>query len=450
MPHDSKATNRATFPATPAKQVFLWCYALVVAVYVVALLSVGTSLRHHFGFPLDDSWIHQTVGRNFASYHSLGYLPHERSSGSTSLLWTLILSCNYSLLPGLSPVVYCLIVNIVCLLATSVMLLRLALRDGMNHATAILWAAAPAVNGNYLWLTFTGMEHMLFIALSASSILLWLQTGRRRSLTALCASLSMGLLCMTRPEGIVLALILLSLYRVCGRNLREASIGALIAAVLAAIPFSINLTTSGALIPVTLKGRQWMYFSGKGPNLTYRMQLFEQWLTRPFKAVIALDGSSISRAQRLPVYGILLVILILSAIALYTLFSQRRWATLLLCAWGAIHSLLYIVILPISGHGGRYQPYLLLLSTPLLALGIDTALRRVAHLSSAPAAVVAAIGLVIFGAFSLPLWRSVLAADVDHIQDSHGAMAAFLKGFYLSRKSRSSISAASVTIVTVI
>ncbi len=158
MPHNLKATKRATFPATPVKQVFLWDYVLVVAVYVVALISVGTSLRHHYGFPLDDSWIHQTVGRNFALYRSLEYLLPERSSGSTSLF------------------------------------------------------------------------------------------------------------------------------------------------------------------------------------------------------------------------------------------------------------------------------------TPLLALGVNTALRRVAHLSSAPAAVVAAIGLVIFGAFCLPLWRSVLAADVDHIQDSHGAMAAFLKRLYPEQK----------------
>jgi hypothetical protein len=434
MQLDSKAKDTTTSLAASANGSFAWGYALVVTVYAVALASVGSSLRHHFGFPLDDSWIHQTVGRNFAWYGSLGYLPHERSSGSTSLLWTLILSCNYSVLPRLSPVVYCLIINILCVLATAAMLFHLALRDGMNRATAILWAAAPAVNGNYLWLTFTGMEHMLFITLSLASILLWLQTDHHPALTASYAGLGMGLLCMTRPEGIVLALILLSLYRACGRTLREASVGAIIAVILAALPFSINLFTSGALIPVTLKGRQWMYFSGNGPNQTYRMQLFEQWVIRPFKAVIAVDGISLSGAQRLSVYGIFLVLLVLSAIALYTLFSQRRWATLLLCTWGVIHSLLYVVILPISGHGGRYQPYLLLLITPLLALGIDSFLRRVAHLSRAHATAVAAFCLVIYGSFSLPLWRSVLAADIDHIQDSHGAMAAFLNGFYPEQK----------------
>jgi hypothetical protein len=416
-------------------QTCVWGYAVVVAAYAIALLIIGTSLTHHRGFPLDDSWIHQTVARNFAQYHSLGFLPHQRSSGSTSLLWTLIVSFNYSVLPKLSPVLYCLAINTLCVIATGVILFRLALKDGMNPALAALWAAAPAVNGNYLWLAFTGMEHVLFIALSATSILLWLQTSSRQSLlTASCAGLAMGLLCMTRPEGIVLAVILLPLYRYVHRTLREAFVAALIAAVLAAIPFSINLVTSGALLPVTVKGRQWMYFSGQAPNLTYRIQLLEQWVTRPIKAVLALDGSMLTHAQRLPVYGTFLILAILCAIALYALFSQRRWATLLFCLWGAIHSLLYVVILPISGHGGRYQPYLLLLLTPLLALGLYTCLRRLTRISPARAVAAATLCLVLFAALSLPLWRSVLAADVDHIHDSHGAMAAFLKTAYPTQK----------------
>jgi hypothetical protein len=48
--------------------------------------SSAPGLVGHFGFPVDDSWIHQSVARNFCSFGSLGYLTHERSSGSTSLL----------------------------------------------------------------------------------------------------------------------------------------------------------------------------------------------------------------------------------------------------------------------------------------------------------------------------------------------------------------------------
>jgi hypothetical protein len=38
-------------------------------------------LRGHFGFPLDDSWIHQTVAHNLVNYHVLGFLRGTHSSG---------------------------------------------------------------------------------------------------------------------------------------------------------------------------------------------------------------------------------------------------------------------------------------------------------------------------------------------------------------------------------
>jgi uncharacterized membrane protein len=52
--------------------------ALTVLIYVVAHSILGSALAHHFGFPLDDSWIHQSVARNLAQSGSLGYLPNQR------------------------------------------------------------------------------------------------------------------------------------------------------------------------------------------------------------------------------------------------------------------------------------------------------------------------------------------------------------------------------------
>jgi hypothetical protein len=59
-------------------------YVTLALIYALGFAIVGSALYQHFGFPLDDSWIHQSVGRNFARFGSLGYLPHQRSSGSTS------------------------------------------------------------------------------------------------------------------------------------------------------------------------------------------------------------------------------------------------------------------------------------------------------------------------------------------------------------------------------
>ncbi len=403
-----------------------WLYLAVALTYIAAAAILASSLPAHFGFPLDDSWIHQTIGRNFAWYRSLGYLPHQRSSGSTSLLWTLLLSVNYTVLPKLSPVLYTLCINLICLVAIGLLLLRLALRDGMRPQVALLWAVAPAVNGNFLWLAFTGMEHLLFLALSLSAIHFWFVESPRAALrTALLTGLSLGLLCMTRPEGIVLAGGLLLLFHLAQRTPRQAALAGLLAATLAALPFSVNLFTSGSLLPVTYKGRQWMYFAGQGSSSMYRMQLLQQWVTRPLKAVSMLDGAALTPQGRLAVYSSFALLLLLCVVALYSLLSQRRVSTLVLCAWAALHSLLYVVMLPISGHGGRYQPFLLLLLTPFLSLGLYRSLRLLKTSARASSSCAAGMLLVV-AAFSLPLWRNVLSNGIEHIQDSHGAMASFL------------------------
>src|ERR1700734_377785 len=67
--------------------------------YLGAFLLLASVLRGHFGFPLDDSWIHQVVARNLAEFHVLGFNPGKLSSGSTSPLWTLILTLGWVVLP---------------------------------------------------------------------------------------------------------------------------------------------------------------------------------------------------------------------------------------------------------------------------------------------------------------------------------------------------------------
>lgn len=428
--------------STSASQAFAWrsagprwAYIVVTGVYIIALAMMGSPLRTHFGFPLDDSWIHQTVGRNFATFGSLGYLPHQRSSGSTSLLWTLILSFNYAVLPSLSPVLYCLAINTVCLILIGLLILRLALRDGMSPALAVLWAAAPACNGNFLWLAFIGMEHLLFITLSLASIVLWIQTDRRPSLrTAAAAGLTLGLLCMTRPEGIVLAAVLLPLFSLARRTLRETALAGSITAVFAALPFTVNLITSGALLPVTFKGRQWMYFAAHFGGTFYRMELIGQWIMRPLKALLPIEGSSLTSSDRMAVFGITAVLLALCGLALYTFFKRRYIATLVFCAWTVIHSLLYVIVLPISGHGGRYQPFLLLLLTPLVAAGIYSGIRLLPSTSQQPALAASVLFLCLVGALSLHLWRSILANGIEHIHLSHAAMAAYLNASHIDQE----------------
>ena len=408
-------------PMTPA-----WAYAAVALLYLVAIAVVGSALRQHFGFPLDDSWIHQSIGRNFAWYHSLGYLPHQRSSGSTSLLWTLILSLNYSVLPKLSPVLFCLLVNTVCLLGIGFGILRLAVRDGLTTAAAVLLAVSPAADGNFLWLAFTGMEHLLFVALSIGALVFWLPVGstRRPMLRAAAAGVLMGLVCMTRPEGIVLPVLLLAGYRVARHTWKEAGLAGILAAGLAIVPFTVNLITSHALLPVTFKGRQWMYFAGHSPGVLYRTQLFEQWMTRPTKIAFLFDGNFLGPAGRMAVIAAILLVLLVATADLWVLLRRRYFGLLALAGWAVLHSLLYLVMLPVSGHGGRYQPFLLLLLVPVFSFGIYAAGSAIG--SRKTALVISSLFVATVGVRSLLLWRYGLGEGIEHIASSHGKMAAYL------------------------
>jgi hypothetical protein len=79
-PYDSKLTK------------FILVLASVVSVAGYLLWSQAVNKT---GFPLDDAWIHQTYARNLAQSGEWFFLPGIRSAGSTSPLYTILLSLGY-------------------------------------------------------------------------------------------------------------------------------------------------------------------------------------------------------------------------------------------------------------------------------------------------------------------------------------------------------------------
>ena len=402
------------------QSIVLVCVSVLIAVSVLS-----SALLQHFGFPLDDSWIHQVIGRNLAYFGSLGFSPHQTSSGSTSLLWTLLLGANYKFLPHVNPVIYCLLVNFACLLAICLSMLRLATHDGMSRSLAILWAIAPLADGNFVWLGFTGMEHLLFVALSLLSILAWFLRGEHPIRTAALAGLAMGLLGMARPEGCVLLVIIFALEFFtplrAGRTPRELWTAAALALPLAAIPFAVNLRTSGSLLPLTLKGRQFLYFGTSHIDLSTRLHLVLEWQQRIITSVYVQPADMWAWKTRLIMILLTKIVPLLCLLGLVSLFKDRSRLTLCFCLWGLIHSLLYMVMLPSMGHGGRYQPFILLLLLPLAMRGVYFAATLV-RLGRTPATWLAYGCLIVFAALSLPMWRRALSYGIEHIETSHGVM----------------------------
>jgi hypothetical protein len=419
------------------RSLLAWRWVLLVAAtYLIGIASLAVALRHNLGFPLDDSWIHQEIARNLIQHHSLGFIPGVTSSGSTSTLWTLILSLNYLLFPTHSPIFFPLLLNSILLILSGVLLWRMAILDGLPLLSALALALLPALSGNYIWLAFIGMEHVLFVTLSLVAILLWFREdapstaaqpgGSLRA--SLLAGLALGALGMTRPEGLALSLLLFALYRWCGRTLADVLRAAAVAVLFLVPSFLLNLKTSGALLPMTLRGRRFL-FSGTDKLHVGRSTVRELTL-ETYRKVIQHNFFHTTHAWAM-------LFVVLAFYGCFVLLRRFPNRTALLVLWATLHYASYCFTLPATGHGGRYQPFVLVLFPALLAIAlfdlVALALRLFPSRGIAllrPAQTLALVLVAALTAATLPRWSVALRDSIYNIDNCHLKMAEYLNANY--------------------
>lgn len=398
-----------------------WC----ALAYIAAFFVVASVLRSSFGFPLDDSWIHEVVARNLAQYHVLGFTPDTLSSGSTSLLWTLILALRPVMFAGLSPVIYSLAISVVLLGAIGFGLRYITERDGLTGAAAWCLALGPAASGNFLWFGLIGMEHLLFIAFSILVVILWFEertsaTSFQWLLPCVCF-----LLALTRPEGIVI-LALLWLTRVSAGRSRGQWTGAAAGAACGAIASAaVNWVISRRLTPLTMQGRGGLVWSGQW--LSDRLDFLGHTAAR-LLIVWNIYAPQVLLHGRGLFLGIPLIMLIgvLLLLAVRRLRQLRASRYLLLCAWAVVLEVLYLLVLPSTGHGGRYISLVVMMFLPLLFLGLHEAFVLLLKNDSVAWTVVGTFAAVT-AVLSLSTWRGAARADITQINSEHGAMAAWIE-----------------------
>jgi hypothetical protein len=230
------------------KRALIVFLALLAAGLYVGLSSAGGQA----GFPLDDSWIHQTYARNLAETGRWEYVPGQVSAGSTAPLWTLLLAVGYFLrLPYL---LWAYLMGGLCLAWVGLAGMALWQTLWPQHrkygwlAGVVLVFTWPLV-----WAAASGMETVLFAALALQILVLysWLAAGSpanrsisNNRLTAVLGFLC-GLLILVRPDGLgLLLLILAGLWLVTANNRLRLAYAAvfILAAVLPLLPyFAFNL-----------------------------------------------------------------------------------------------------------------------------------------------------------------------------------------------------------------
>jgi hypothetical protein len=410
-----------------------------VLLYSLTFLILISALHMQYGFPLDDSYIHQTVARNLAQTGIPGFIPGQRSSGATSLIWTYLQAANYRFV-HVNPVAYNLVFSWLMFSAIGPLLFSLARRDGLSPLACWLLAATPALCGNFMWLGLIGMEHLLFVALSLAAIYYWFDNSPdQRWPGAIAAGLAVGLLAITRPEAMVFGPLLLAASYLLvpaeeRRPLPQMAVVLAIWAVFLGLILAANYYTSHAWMPATLKGRTWLYFhtSGGPHSAASVLRFLGAWiqrLPRMFSTRFTEQMSQLNQVHgAFALLGFLLAGLALLGLGVLTSARSRRVGFLLL--WATAHFGIYLLTFPTSGHGGRYQPLTLLLVFPCFAFGMLWLLslgRRSSATASGWSALLTVAVLLIAGGASLRTWRTVAIDGIGHINDTHGMIALWLK-----------------------
>lgn len=170
----------------------------------LTLLSVGFYLivsasYFRLGFPLDDAWIHQTYARNFASLCEWAFIPGQISGGSTSPLWTVLLSIGTLL--HISPLFWAFFLGSTLLWITAILVEVISRTQIDSYRPVFPWAGSIVLlEWHLVWASVSGMETLLFsfLVLFLFYLLLLEEPG------FFAVGLLVGISIWVRPDGLIL------------------------------------------------------------------------------------------------------------------------------------------------------------------------------------------------------------------------------------------------------
>jgi hypothetical protein len=117
---------------------------------------------------------------------------------------------------------------------------------------------------------------------------------------------------------------------------------------------------------------------------------------------------------------------VIALIGVFEILRSRPQRVMFLFLLALAHFTIFLLIFPSMGHGGRYQPLTLLLLFPCLLFGLVWILERTRKLNSRTSIALAMTILVVAGAVSLRVWRTVAIDGIGHINDTHGKAAEWI------------------------
>lgn len=286
----------------------------------------------------DDTYIYMQYAKNIAAGNGFSFNPGESSYGVTSPLWVLILTIPY--LAGIDGYWFSKIIDILSALAAMFVFFRFT--RYLFTGNKLLQYAATSVfilNAWFVRWAFTGMETSFAVLLVL--IVFYLYYSEKYSFMFLAG----GLLYLTRPESLLLIIILFGFTVL--KRLREKKLSMVellkfvVFVLIPVLPYLIYAKFSfGSMMPNTALGKSTLTFNG---------------------GIIIAQLTEIAKTLA----GAGLIEMILGIVFILTLIRKKDFkGTLPLIAWIAGLSVLYIVT-----DADIISRYLLIISPFIIILG---------------------------------------------------------------------------------
>jgi len=310
----------------------VWQLALISA-FSLTVYLLFSHFYYRNGFPLDDSWIHQTYARNLALHGEWAFQPGRPSAGSTAPLWTFLLAIGFLL--KLAPYIWTYLLGGLALITISLLAESIVRQVSPGYKGKFPWVGIFfAVEWHMVWMAASGMETILH-ALLVTIVLGALMTGTRRYLAL---GLLIGISVWVRPDGItLLGPVLVYTFAVSGswkKGLNASWLVILGFGALFGPSLLFNLILAGTPMPNTFYAKQAEYVA---------------WQGRPFFTRLGLTMLQLWTG---PVFALL------PGVVGWLVLSIRRrdWGTLTGMIWFFGYIFIYMERLPPYQHGRYIMP----------------------------------------------------------------------------------------------
>jgi hypothetical protein len=189
-----------------------------VVLFIAAVIITSVSSAYYFsimldlgnpGFTLDDSWIHLQFARTIYEGTPWEYSPGYPSTGSTSPLWSVLLSVLFFFSSDTITIVWgVLLISMVFFIACSFLVGHIIRMYTERVSWGVVGILGFVILPRNTWLMLSGMETPLFMFILLFSIYL---LDRTDSKSDLLLGVFAGLAYLSRPEGVLVPVLLIPL-----------------------------------------------------------------------------------------------------------------------------------------------------------------------------------------------------------------------------------------------